>query len=433
MSSESTPPNSNLHTTPPYGVNGDDSSRSESSTAEIGVTDSFDTDDHEPLREDAPTTYYDGLVKIPGMGDAPNRCRDLQPVGFCEAGHTVLGRSSCGTRYCPDHWRDWAEEGVKPMLRRLAAYRQAHSGAERRLVHAVASPPQDRRYSVREFWATRSDAYDAFSEAGIRGGVSVAHAFRTNPVGDDLYQTAVEHGDIDADYGRWRFLRDISDGWGDLSEYVEAAPHYHTLAAATDVRGDDAPSGWIVENIRSLSRFTIDDPECYEDMAATAYYLLTHGAEQQGRQTTTYFGEVHGAAFSPEDELTDEELAQIDEMVEQVVGLDDGDGVGGPDECPCDDCTAPVLDLVYLEEYLDDPDWKEQVRQHDDGGTRLATLRGVNFYTSGLTDRPPPSAQTNSEEFCRWLKKQGQVAAGSSNLQPSTAQSTFDPSIVWSL
>ena len=319
------------------------------------------------------------------------------------------------------------------MVRRLAAYRQARDGAERRIVHAVASPPQDRRYSVREFWATRSASYDAFSEAGIRGGVTVAHAYRTNQVGDDLYQTAIEHGEIDADYGRWRFLHEISDGWEDLVQYIEPAPHYHTLAAGKDIRGDLAPPGWIVENIRSLSRFTIDDRECYEDMAATAYYLLTHGAEQRGRQTTTYFGDLHPASFSPEDELTEEELAQIDEMVEAVVGVEEGDGAGGPDECPCDDCTAPVLDLVYLEEYLDDPDWKEQVRQHDDGGRRLATLRGVNFYTSGLTDRPPPSAQTDSEEFRSWLKRQGQLAGGVVNRPAETQQTTFSPSIVWSV
>jgi len=290
---------------------------------------------------------------------------------------------------------------------------------------------------VREFWSTRSDAYDALEAAGVRGGVSVAHPYRTNSVGDDLYRTAIEHGDIDADYGRWRFLRDISDGWGDLTEYVDASPHYHTLAAAVDVRGDDALPGWIVENVRSLSRFEIDDPECYEDMAATVYYLLTHGAAQRQpkvRQTTTYFGEVHGASFSPEEELTDDELAQIDEMVVSVVGVNDDDGAGvGLEECPCEDCHAEVLDLMYLSKRLDDEEWCDSVREHADGGTRLATLRGTNLYIKGLTDRPPPTVKTDSDEFRRWLKKEGQIASGRSNRPLSTCQSTFDPSVVWSI
>jgi hypothetical protein len=367
------------------------------------------------------------------MRDAPNRCRDLQPVGFCEEGHTVLGRSSCETRYCPAHWRDWAENGVAPILRRLAAYRHAQSGAGRRLVHVVASPPQDRRYSAREFWGTRSDSYDALEAAGVRGGVSVAHPYRTNSTGDDLYQTAVEHGEIDADYGRWRFLREISDGWDDMTDYIEPSPHYHTLAAVKDVRGDDAPAGWVVENVRSFSRWDIDDEECYEDMVGTAYYLLTHGGEQDGRQLTTYFGELHPAAFDPEEELAAGELAKIEAMVEEVVGVD-GDGAGaGPEECPCDECEAAVRDLIYLDEFLEDEEWCESVRQHPDGGTRLATLRGTRAYTKGLTDRPPPAAVTDPDEFRRWLKRQGQVATGPSNRQPTTTQSTFDPSIVWSL
>lgn len=434
MSSEFTPSNSNLHTTLPFGVNGGDSSSVEGSNGEIGVNASFDTDDHSPLRENAPTTYYDEIVKIPGMGDAPNRCRDLQPVGFCEAGHTVLGRSSCGTRYCPAHWRDWAQDAVKPILRRLAAYRHAQSGAGRRLVHVVASPPQDRRYSAREFWETRSDSYDALEAAGVRGGVSLAHPYRTNAVGDDLYQAAIEAGEIEEDYGRWRFLREAADDWGDLTRYIEASPHYHTLAAAKDVRGDHAPPGWIVENVRSMSRWDIGEIECYEEMAGTAYYLLTHGAEQDGRQLTTYFGDVHPAAFDPEEELTTAELLKIEEMVEQAVGVDEGDGTGhGPEECPCDECEAAVRDLIYLDKFLDDEEWCESVRQHPDGGTRLATLRGTRAYTKGLTDRPPPSARTDSDEFRRWLKRQGQLAAGPSNRQPATTQSTFDPSVVWSL
>jgi hypothetical protein len=286
---------------------------------------------------------------------------------------------------------------------------------------------------VREFWETRSDSYDAFEAAGVRGGVSLSHPYRTNAVGDDLYQAAIDSGEIEEDYGRWRFLREAADGWDDLSRYVEASPHFHALAAAKDVRGDHAPSGWVVENIRSLSRWDIDDAECYEEMAGTAYYLLTHGAEQRGRQMTTYFGDVHPASFDPEEELTAAELMKIEEMVEQAVGLGEGDDGHGPEECPCEDCEAVVLDLMFLDEYLNDEEWKEQVRQHPDGGTRLATLRGTHAYTKGLTDRPPPSARTDSDEFCRWLKKQGQIAVGPSNRPASTVQSTFDPSVVWSL
>jgi hypothetical protein len=346
------------------------------------------------------------------------------------AGHVTVGRSSCECRYCPDHWRDWNEDGLEAPLRRLAAYRHVQDGWGKRLVHLAASPPQNRRYSAREFWDTRSDSYDVMESAGARGGVCVAHPYRTSDAGDELYRAAVEHGEIDVDYGRWRFLREMSDDWGELKQYIEAAPHYHALAPAEDVSGDQAPEGWVVDNLGSLSRFEIDDPECYQDMVSRLAYIRAHGAEQPDKMMQTYFGELHPAAFSPEEELTDEELATIDETVAEVVGLDDGHG---PDECPHEDCECIVLDLSKLPDRLDDDDWVDQVRDHADGGRRLAILRGTHAYIQGLTDRPPPHAQSDAESLKTWLKKQGQIAAGTSNRPPETRQSTFDPSVVWSL
>jgi hypothetical protein len=384
------------------------------------------SEDHSRIRSGKPTTHYDGVVRIPGFGDAPERCRDLKPVGFCEHGHTVLGRSSCGTRYCPDHWRDWIEDAVISAVARVAAYRQARDGAERRLVHAVASPPQDRRYSVRSLWDARSEAYEAFEAAGVRGGVTVAHPYRTNDRGEAIFRAAAESGELDDGTGRWRFLRETADGWDDLGRYIEAAPHYHSLAAAEDVNGEAAPDGWVVKNIRSLANFHIHDTESYRDMAASFYYVLTHGAVQDGRQMTTYFGEVHPAAFDPEEELTVTEWDRIQTEAERAVkGTEEaveGDGGAGPEECPTDDCEAVVRDLMHLDEYLDDDDWVSSVRVRTDGPARLATLRGVRVFWSGLTDRPPPSARSSKGRFRRWLKERGQLRAPGAGRGPDQSQ-----------
>lgn len=378
------------------------------------------SEDHSRIRSGKPTTYYDGVVRIPGFGDPPERCRDLKPVGFCDHGHTVLGRSSCGTRYCPDHWRDWIEDAVISSVARLAAYRQARDGAGRRLVHAVASPPQDRRYSAGSLWRARSEAYEAFEAAGVRGGVTVTHPYRTNERGESLFATAAKEGDLEEGTGRWRFLREVADDWGDLGRYIEASPHYHSLAAARDVDGEAAPDGWVVKNIRSLASFHIHDTESYRDMVASFYYILTHGAVQRGRQMTTYFGEVHPAAFDPEEELTLTEWKRIQAEAERAVkGLEeevDGEGSAGPEECPHDECEAVVRDLLYLDEYLADEEWCEKVREFVDGGERLAILRGTRAFWSGLTDRPPPSARSSEGRFLRWLKRRGQIRApGSAN------------------
>lgn len=375
--------------------------------------------DHGRFREGTPRTYYEDLVRLPGYGDAPDRCRPMKPVGFCEHGHVVLGRSSCGTRYCPDHWRDWCEEAVISMVARLGAYREARDGWEKRMVHGVASPPQDRRYSVREMWATRSDAYEAFGAAGVRGGAVVTHPYRTTLEADRLYKMSGASGEDGV--GKWRFLRDLAldlpgDDWGELSRYVEASPHYHGLVAVEDMDGSRAPDGWVVENIRSFERFEFDNPESYEDMVASAYYLLTHGAVQDGRATTTYFGEVHPNAFGPEEELSPAVWRRIQREAEQAVKgygdeeeNEDGHVCAGPSECPRDGCEAGVVDLFYLPEYLDDEEFVAHVRTLRDGRTRLARLRGALAYWEERTDRPPPSAQRSETRMLDWLESRGSV------------------------
>jgi len=371
--------------------------------------------DHGDLRPEPPTTYYEGVVRLPGYDDAPDRCRDLTPVGFCDHGHTILGRSSCGTRYCPDHWRDWCEEAVINMVARLGAYREAQDmGPERRLSHVVASPPQDRRYSERELWDARTDAYDALEAAGVPGGVVVTHPYRTNDRGDELYQTAREAGDLDEDTGKWAFLREVSEGFEDLTRYIEASPHYHALAPGQDIDGSDAPDGWVVERVRSFDAWHYRDTEAYRDMVATAYYVLTHGAVQDGRATTTYFGEVHPNSFKPEEELTaarwDRIQIEAERAVKETREEYEEEGAGraaGPEECPREDCEAAVHDVAHLPEFLEDEEWLSSVRCTQNGRKRLARLRGVFIWWDGRSDRPPPSASTSEPKMREWLVNLG--------------------------
>lgn len=375
--------------------------------------------DHGHVRDEAPTTYYDDLVRVPGMGEPPDRCRQMKPVGFCrDHGHPVLGRSSCGTRYCRDHWRDWAEEATISQVARWAAYRHAVEGAQKRVSHVVASPPQNRRYSLDRLWSTRSESYEALEAAGVRGGSVVTHPYRTNDRGDRLYAAAVDAGAIEEDYGKWRFLRESTDGWEELSEYVEASPHYHALAAAEDVDTEAAPDGWVVHRIGTFPVFHIDDLESYKAMGRAVYYLLTHGAVQSAgtnRATTTYFGEVHPNSFNPEEELSDCEWRRIQEMAEEAVRGwkdDEGEGIGaGPDECPCDGCSSPVVPIEELASYLNDEEWVRALRRQDEGYKRWLQLRGLQHWVDG-GDRPPPSGNLDRDDLLGWLEQQGRRIAG---------------------
>jgi len=301
------------------------------------------------------------------------------------------------------------------MVAQLAAYRYAQPmGPKMRLCHVVASPPQDRRYSARSLWETRSEAYEAMEAAGVRGGASVTHPYRTNDRGDGLYQTAKESGDLDDGTGKWRFLREVSEDFEDLTRYIEPEPHYHALAAAEDVDGGAAPGGWVVKRIRTFDTFHPRDQNAYRDMVATAYYTLTHGGNQQGRSTTTYFGEVH--SFTPSEELTATMWERIQIEAEKAVKEyepeeidEEGEAISaGPEECPHDDCGEAVIDVYYLREYLDDEEWTSKVKAAGRGRERWLRLKGLLYWWDEGGDRPPPSVQGSKEKLQNWLEVQGE-------------------------
>jgi hypothetical protein len=298
------------------------------------------------------------------------------------------------------------------MVARFAAYRWHVDGAEARWHHLAASPPQDRRYSVDELWKTRSEAYDALEAAGVRGGAVVAHPYRTNERGNTLYEIATTNGEVEENTGRWKFLRELSDDWDELADYVEASPHYHALGAAPDVDGEAVPGDWIVKRIQTAKAFHhIKDTEAYRDMIAPAYYVLTHAADQPGRQTTTYFGDVHPNTFDPEEELTASAWYQIQKEAEKAVKEypeEGGEGSGvGAEECPREDCEAKVHDVVHLPELLENDDWTGRIRAQSHGRAKLNRLRGVILWWEGRCDTPPPSARDNESRFLAWLEEIG--------------------------
>lgn len=361
--------------------------------------------DHEPVRLGAYSTLYDGAVKLPGYGSPPDRCRGRQPVGFCEHGHVLLGQSSCGTRRCPDHWRDWIEGGVANMVARLVAFQVARDA---RMVAGVASPPQDRQYSREAVWRTRTEANSVLEDAGIHGGAVVTHAYRTNDRGDMLYETAKQNGDVEDGTGRWAFLRDVADDWPEMGEYIEAAPHYHVLGPAGDVDPSGIPDDWVVKRFRDLPEINhLRDSEAYEEYVAPAYYLLTHAAVQEDRQSTTYFGAIHPSNFDPSEELTAAEWERI--QIEAEAALEPDEASAGAEECPRDGCEAVVKDLRYLDDFLDDDDCVESLLAQRGGRKRWLRLRGTRLWVDGMTDRPPPAVMRSEEKLLNWLEVQGET------------------------
>lgn len=364
------------------------------------------------------SVYYGATVRIPGVGEPPNRCRGLSPVGFCDHGHVALGRSSCDTRYCPDHWRGWVRDGTQSAVARLAGFREAAEGWGKRLLHVVASPDVD-RVSTERFWSLRSKAQEAVKAAGARGGYEIAHPYRTSDTADRLFEAAVRHGEWEEEWGRWSFLRDWAGGdWEAWEPLIEAGPHYHFLAAVEDFDPEAVPDGWVVKNVRSFSRFEKRDLEAYEDMARATWYLRTHGAAETHRQTATWFGEMHPAVFDPAEELGAVEWHFIKERAEEAVGLPPEETRDG-EEPTCEvvvsdgeakeECGAVVHPIEELGTYLADASWVGSIPPK-----RRHRLRAVEIWIFEETVIPPPAVRSSEAKTREWLLETGRMYCGHS-------------------
>lgn len=358
----------------------------------------------------ADRAYYEDVIKLPGFDAQPQRCVPLKPVGFCEHhGHPVLGRSSCQTRGCPEHWKDWLKRNVVNGVARLAAYRHSREGWEKRMVHAMFSPDLGRIWDADAVFETRSEAYDVAGEVGVRGGVCYTHPYRSSEWGDALFETAVDHGEWEKERGKWSFFRQLAgDDWDAMKRYAEAEPHYHTLAGVEDFDVEAAPEGWVAKNIRSMPRFHIDDVESYRPMARVIWYLLTHSASMQGRQSVTYFGEVHPAAFNPEEELSAGEWSKIQRMAERAISTEPG---GVPREtgvetmeCPRDGCASLVIPIYKLSDYMIDSEWWESI-----GATERNQLRAIDRWWYQKVTKPPPRLEGSEELVLEWLAYEGRL------------------------
>jgi hypothetical protein len=261
----------------------------------------------------------------------------------------------------------------------------------------------------------RSEAQDVVQEAGVRGGYCIAHPYRTSDAADELFRAAVQEGDLSEETGRWTFLRRFAGGdwdkWGDM---IEAGPHYHFLAACEDFDPDGVPDGWVVKNVRSFSRFEKHDLESYEDMARAAWYLRTHGAAEEFRQTATWFGDAHPASFDPEEELGTVEWRGIQDRAAQAVGVPmeemrDGEGAKEERTCEVEGCEEVLHDLEDLQTFTSDGSWMRSIPPK-----RRHRLRAVEIWMFEESVVPPPSVRSSEERVRDWLLETGRMYTGHS-------------------
>lgn len=365
------------------------------------------------LSESTPVNLFDGRVTFPAQGERGPHCGDVTPVGFCTADpdHLRFGETGCGRRTCPRCGEGWLRDRTAESAIRIMARRWANEDSRegRRVVSAVFSPEPGSVETVRELWEMRSRAQDLADDHGIRGGMSVVHAFRAYDRTKDRFQALKRKGVIEGYVSLWEWIFDNDKPW-ELQCYF--SPHVHIIGLCDDFEveeGSDAGgcqmhTPWVCKNL-SKGKGTFDrfselrdgaDPEndAYGDVVEAVEYALHHSAIVDGRNAVTWFGSMSHVKFSSEDAISPGSLSVIRRKVGEEVGLEEADEDGHEfHECQVEGCYGRVESLTAAYGYVD---------RHDLSEDKERRLMAASAWFEGLRKPPPgmkhPKTRERAEE-----------------------------------
>ena len=331
---------------------------------------------------------------MPGFGDSHPECGEVVPGAVCdECGEVDWLASECGRRGCPKCWSSsWRRSAARGAAERLAQFRAvAGDGIHRRTVHAVVSPPEGSVKSKADVEALQADAQAKAREHGVRGGVSVFHAFRETEEALGAFRQAKERG---FEKGVWAWIRERENP----REWFYWSPHVHVIGTARDFQEADGEGGWVVKNIRSLDEFRLKAKLGYEDMYGVFMYLLSHASYDETRENPApilrYFGELSTSSFTNEEKPREWVCEEIRGMLARVSGIEEEpeeEGVGGLEPCPCEECEGDMIEAHKIDRYLSYP-------ESEPPPEALARMRAVRDWVLGRRLPPPGLKHPTSEE-----------------------------------
>lgn len=329
-----------------------------------------------PEEMDDISFYADSALTVPGKSEPPTECGEWGFREFCDTcGEPRAGPHRCQQRKCPDCSSTWRGNDAASITARLSAARREADGAESRVVHCTASPPEGSITTLVDYWSGFSDAYDLAEAKGIRGGVAFAHGWRVKDRVKRVFRR-LSDADVITEGALWEFVRENDKDW---RVQVYWSPHYHIIGLSPDVGADhpDEQDGWVFRRLSSDAWFNFTEPDSYEAVFRMAMYVLSHvGFEADSqKQVVRWFGSLAYNKFAGLDALEDWERSVVRRNVEEVTGRDiGGDSVAVAPErdCPEDDCDG-VLDSIWnAGRYLQDRDWCEQIGRDQERRLALA-------------------------------------------------------------
>jgi len=330
------------------------------------------------------SVFADSSMTLPGEGSEGPNCGVWKPAEFCdECAEVSMAPNHCGRRSCPNCDGVWTEERAVGITKRTSAARHVEEpGVDRRVVHAVMSPPEGEIRTLQQVYDGYREAYRLAEQKGVRGGVAIFHGFRVKSEVQQQYRAA------DPDMGVWRWLLDVRpESWRSLTYW---SPHWHIVGLCREFEADDVEEqgGWVARRIRSFAPHTgLRDREAYDDLVGGVRYLMSHATFESGtsRDCVRWFGELATTKFQPEEELSEGSYDVIDRVVREVVGADDeGDGAEEIEDDECECCGArswsPIWDAGAA---LADPGWCDRIG-------RDAERRLVAAFEWAIGERLPP-------------------------------------------
>ena len=329
------------------------------------------------------SVFANSSMTLPGEGEEGPNCGVWKPAEFCDnCAEVSMAPNHCGRRSCPNCDGVWTEERAVGITKRTSAARHVEkAGIDRRVVHAVMSPPEGEIRTLQQVYDGYREAYRLAEQKGVRGGVAIFHGFRVKSEVQEQYRAA------DPDMGVWRWLLDVRpESWRSLTYW---SPHWHIVGLCREFEADeqDEQDGWVARRIRSFAPHTgLRDREAYDDLVGGVRYLMSHATFESGtsRDCVRWFGELATTKFQPEEELSEGSYDVIDRVVREVVGSDDGDGEGPEESEECECCGSrswsPIWDAGAA---LADPGWCDRIG-------RDAERRLVAAFEWAIGERLPP-------------------------------------------
>jgi hypothetical protein len=267
-------------------------------------------------------------------------------------------------------------------------------GLERRVVHAVASPPPGEVRTLVDVARFRRKAHERMREAGVRGGVCVFHGFRVTEEAKEAYR---EVGSQDGVDGVWQWVRENDRDWRSQTYW---SPHFHYIGLCEDFEADET-DGWVLRRLSSASAFTaLSEVPAYESVARMVSYILSHATFETGESVkcVTWFGAVHPSQFQAEEELSEGAVEVIARLSELVAGGREDRGEGGEDirgECEREECSGNLRPIFDAFDWLAEPGWSDEI-----GRERYRRLAVAFEWSIGEIHPPPGLRSSRSEEDC---------------------------------